>query len=137
MSDTLTRAGLPLITGVKTAGLVNRALRGYFGSELSPFQFSRIDRVAGAFTDEEEWIIVATTGVEGAEGHRHGDVEVQVQDTESLCMRTAHTHNHTHRSVSCWYILSRPYIHFTKIFYDKYSQKLIKVQYLYGFGQFD
>lgn len=96
MSDKLTRAGLPLVTGVKIAGLLNRALRGHFGSELGPLQFGWIGRVTRAITDKEERIAVATPGMEGAEGHRHGDADVCVQDTEILQLWTAHTHTHTH-----------------------------------------
>ena len=84
MLNKLTGAGLPVVTCVQTAGHVKEALGGHLGSELGPLQLFHICRITLTLADEKERITVATARLEGAEGHKHGDTEVHVQDADSL-----------------------------------------------------
>lgn len=79
----LTGAGLPVVAGVQAARHVQRTPGRHLGSEPGPLQFGFLVQVALAFTDVEEWVAVATAGLEGAERHRHGAIQVYVQDTET------------------------------------------------------
>ena len=76
------RTSLPLVAGVEVTRLMNRALGRHLGSELGPVQFPRVRRVTLAVADVEERVTMATAGLEGAEGHRHGDADVHIQDAE-------------------------------------------------------
>lgn len=87
--SSITRAGLPLVTSVKIAGFLNRALRRHRGSELGPLQLGYIGRIARTLADKEEWIVVASPGVEGAEGHGHSGPNLHVQDAEVCRLRPA------------------------------------------------
>jgi len=83
---TLTR--LPVVAGVQAAGHRGDAVVRHASSELDPVQLRGVC-AATARVDEDQGVAVATSGLQGAGGHGHGEAQGHVEGAHVLLVGPA------------------------------------------------